>query len=199
VSPRTRQIPLISALALLIPAGCGSPPQPNPTSPTYATASAAPVVLDPSLPPTATQPLPTPTATVPAYPTVAPTTAITTTIPAPTLTTTAPTEKSPTPTPSHAATCAAAPTRAQILALIKGKPGMPSKPLEVFEGPFCSGPWSFTTVEVTGQNQDEQDPLMVVATGTGSALTLIAAGSDVCTDQVQSAAPPGIRVLACGF
>ena len=30
-------------------------------------------------------------------------------------------------------------------------------------------------------------------------LTLIAAGSEVCVDQVQTTAPPGIRVLACGF
>ena len=40
---------------------------------------------------------------------------------------------------------------------------------------------------------------MVVATGKDATLTLVAAGSDVCSDQVQTAAPPGIRVLACGF
>jgi len=40
---------------------------------------------------------------------------------------------------------------------------------------------------------------MVVATGKDTTLTLIAAGSEVCIDQVQTTAPPGIRVLACGF
>jgi hypothetical protein len=39
----------------------------------------------------------------------------------------------------------------------------------------------------------------VVATGAGTTLALVAAGSDVCIERVQTTAPPGIRVLACGF
>jgi hypothetical protein len=38
-----------------------------------------------------------------------------------------------------------------------------------------------------------------VSTGRGSTLALVAAGSDVCVNRVETEAPPGIRVLACGF
>ena len=198
-------------LALL--GACGEPPQPQPTSPTYATASSGPIPLDPSLlpslPPGLTPPAPAPTPatgypTYPGYPAnpglpanpgypYPPRTAT----PAPT--TTAPTTKSPTPTPSHAGRCTAEPTGPQILALVKGKPGVPDRPLRVDQGPFCSGTWSFTTVEVRGANEDQLEPLMVVATGNGASLTLVAAGSDVCIGPVETGAPPGIRVLACGF
>ena len=71
--------------------------------------------------------------------------------------------------------------------------------MRIYQGPFCAGTWSYTTVEVTGEGADELEPLMVVATGTGATLALVAAGSEVCIDRVQTAAPPGIRVLACGF
>jgi hypothetical protein len=114
-------------------------------------------------------------------------------------TTAAPETVSPTPTPSHAAKCTGSPTKAQILTLIKGQSGVPDKTLQVDDGPFCSGDWSFSTVEVAGESADQLEPLMVVATGKGSTLALVAAGSEVCTDQVQTSAPAGIRVLACGF
>lgn len=192
VSPRTRLIPLLGVLALL--SACGEPPQAMPTSPPYATPS--PSLAIPSLP---IGPLPTltgyPTNPVtPGYPTYA-------TPPAfPTRTaTTAPTSKSPTPTPTHAARCTGQPTGAQILNLIKGKAGVPNAALRVFEGPFCSGSWSFTTVAEVGSDTDEVDPLMVVATGRADPLGLVAAGSDVCIARVETEAPPGIRVLACGF
>ncbi|XVU25416.1 hypothetical protein ACQPZJ_51005 [Actinoplanes sp. CA-054009] len=195
--PRTRSIPLI-ALPLAILSACGTPPQPQPTSPTYATASAAPVPLDPSLPLPATQPVTTPPITVPAYPTATyPTITLPpATLPATIPTTTAPTEKSPTPTPSHAPKCTTAPTGPEIVALAKKQQGMANKPLVVQEGPLCSGVWSFTALELSGA---EEDPFMVVATGSGATLTLVAAGSEVCIDPVQNSAPPGIRVLACGF
>lgn len=193
----------VAAAALL--SACGEPPRALPTSPPYVSPSAAPISLGPSLDlplPTALTPgLPTgtvPYPTGPAYPTPAYPTYPTPTFTVPT--TTPPTTTTPaTPTPSHAARCAAQPTRPQILALITGRPGIPDKPLRVLEGPFCSGSWSFATVEVTGTDADELDPLMVVATGAGTTLALVAAGSDVCIDRVQTSAPPGIRVLACGF
>ncbi|MEV4345378.1 hypothetical protein AB0J83_12950 [Actinoplanes sp. NPDC049596] len=195
--PRTRVIPLIIVGPALL-AACGEPPQPQPTSPTYATASVAPIPLDPSLALPATPPVTTPPVTVPplptTYPTVAPTTAITATTLPPT--TTAPTEKSPTPTPSHAPKCTTAPTGPEIVALAKQQQGMAGKPLKVQEGPRCSGVWSFTALELSGV---EEDPFMVVATGSGATLKLVAAGTEVCIDPVQNSAPPGIRVLACGF
>ena len=190
VFPHTRLIPF-GLLALL--AACGEPPRPLPTSPPYVTPSGAPISLSPSLP-LVTQPVPTLTGYPPgqAAPTYTfPTGTVTTTTPADTV--------SPTPTPSHAARCSGAPTRSQIITLIKGKPGIPSDPLEVTDGPYCSGEWSFATVELTGETDDQVEPLMVVATRKDSTLALVAAGSEVCIDRVQDDAPPGIRVLACGF
>ncbi|MGX6604661.1 hypothetical protein ACWKSP_21400 [Micromonosporaceae bacterium Da 78-11] len=193
MSPSTRLIPLAGLLILL--SACGEPPQPPLTSPPLATGSAAsaPSVV-PVLPTTvATQPLPATPPTVlppPTYPTYT----ARTTRP----TTTTPTTRSPTPTPSHAPRCAGEPTGAQILALIKGQPGVPDQPLKVVQGPLCAGDWSFTTVEITGQDEDELEPLMVLATGKADTLALVGAGSDVCSNQVQADAPPGVRVLACG-
>jgi hypothetical protein len=184
-------------LALL--SACGEPPQPLPTSPPRATPSTGPAALSPSLP-LGQQPLPTLTGyptTYPAYPGLTPPPAPTgfaTPTPTPT-----PTTKSPSPTPSHAGRCTGEPTGGQVLALIRGKPGVPNASLRIFEGPFCSGTWSFTTVEVVGRTEDEVEPLMVVATGKGSSLALVAAGSDVCVARVETQAPPAIRVLACGF
>jgi hypothetical protein len=192
VSPHTRLIPVASLATgvLIVAAACGEPPQPLPTSPPYASptgvvGSGAPAGGLSTLPPT----FPTaaqPTGVQPTYPTY------------PAQTTTAPT-KSPTPTPSHAAKCSGEPTGAQILALIKGKPGIPTATLKVDSGPYCSGTWSFTTVEISGKSEDQLEPLMVVATGKGATLGLVAAGSDVCNGPVQTSAPSGIRVLACGF
>ena len=208
VSPRTRRLPLgalsLGALALGVLAlagACGEPPQPLPTSPPYVNASDPPISLGPSqlgpLPGATTPPtlVATPTIgggalpTYPTYPAYTPRTA----------TTTPATTVSPTPTPSHAPRCTGAPTGPQILALIKGKPGIPNTTLKVDSGPYCSGDWSFTTVEKSGADEDQLEPLMVVATGKDATLTLVAAGSEVCVSQVQTTAPPGIRVLACGF
>jgi len=179
---------------LVVVAACGEPPQPLPTSPPFApSASAASYSGLPAGGPTlgATPPLlPTaglPTGALPPYPTY------------PVQTTTAATTKSPTPTPSHAAACSGEPTGAHILALIKGKPGIPNATLKVNAGPYCSGDWSFTTVQIAGKSENQVEPLMVVAVGKSATLGLVAAGSDVCNDPVQTSAPPGIRVLACGF
>jgi hypothetical protein len=185
VSPRTTRLIPLGALLLL--AACGEPPQPLPKSPPYVSASAAPLSLPPTLPGL----LPTTTPTYQALPTYPTYTVRPTTTP--------PNTVSPTPTPTHAARCSGSPTGTQILTLIKNQAGIPNKTLKVNNGPYCSGTWSFTTVEVTGESEDELEPLMVVATGKDATLALVAAGSDVCTDRVQADAPSGIRVLACGF
>lgn len=188
MSPSTLRIPLLAGLLVLLSA-CGEPPQILPTAPPYVPASAPSVTPALTTPPPATiatlPPLPTATLPPPAYPTT---------------TTTSPTTTSPTPTPSHAPACVGEPTRAQILTLVKAqKKGVPTEPLKVDKGPFCSGDWSFTTVEIVGKDEDQLEPLMVLATGKGAALTFVAAGSDVCSNRVQTTAPAGIRVLACGF
>jgi hypothetical protein len=200
VSPSTRLIPLgvvfLGALTLL--SACGTPPQPPLKSPPLASPSAAPLSLPPSalpgLPASTTPPPPTfaATPTLGAYPTY-PTYAY------PTYTPPAATTASPTPTPSHAALCTGSPTGPQILTLIKNQKGVPNVRLKVASGPYCSGDWSFTTVEVAGSNEDQLEPLMVVATGKDATLAFVTAGSDVCNTRVQTTAPPGIRVLACGY
>jgi len=86
-----------------------------------------------------------------------------------------------------------------VLAVIKGKPGIPNEQLEVHDGPYCSGSWQFTALEIAGKSPDEVEPLLVVTTGKPTALTLVEAGADVCSLRVQQDAPPGIRVRACGF
>ncbi|GIF07654.1 hypothetical protein [Actinoplanes siamensis] len=205
MSPHSRHLPLAVGALLLtaLTAACGSPPAPPASLPVSAPPPSA-VDAQPSvaLPPPTYVPfspgIPGPGTTY-APPTYAypPTFAYPTTT-APT-STQAPLTKSPTPTPAHAPKCTGRPTGAEILTLIKGKPGIPSKTLQVQGGPYCSGTWSFTTVKLAGTNADQQEPLMVVATGQGSTLALVAAGSDVCNATVQASSPAGIRVLACGF
>ena len=103
-----------------------------------------------------------------------------------------------TPPPTPAPRCTGGPTRAQVLAVVKGRAGMPDEDLAVTEGPYCSGTWQFTIVGIAGQDDDAVEPLLVVTTGRPSALRVVEAGTDVCTDRVSADAPPGIRVRACG-
>jgi hypothetical protein len=197
-------LPLLAAFALVsLAAGCGAPPQPLPTSPPRAVGSAAepsssagapplggtlpPGALptggiNPGLTPGITPGGATPPAgagyTMPTIP-VVPTT--------------------PTTTPPPAApTCTAGPTKAQVVALVKGKPGIPTEPLEVRFGPYCSGTWQFTILGIVGKNPDTAEPMLVVSSGKPAKLKLVEAGADVCSDKVFADAPPGIRVRACG-
>jgi hypothetical protein len=192
-----RMTPLVVRLlavagAVLLAAGCGAPPEPLPTGPppTFGEPGTAPpgsgypsagvpTYSPPGGLPTGagypTYPLPT----YPAAPTFAP----------------PPTTHGPDPAPK----CTKGPTAAQVLALIKDKPGIPpNQNYEVKEGPFCAGTWQFTAIGVVGKTLDEVDPLLVVTSGKPASLTLVEAGADVCSDRVESGAPPGIRVRACG-
>ena len=178
-----------AALAL---GGCGEPPQPLPTAPPERlggpSASAYPPVAGwPSNPAPVGLPsggLPTvPLATFPA-----------TTLPSPTPSATA-TRTGPPPAPR----CTHGPTAAQIIAVVRTHPGIPTGiTLEVKQGPYCAGSWQFTVVGEAGRTPEQVDPLLVVTNGPPSALTVVEAGQDVCSERVLTAAPPGIRVLACG-
>lgn len=179
-------LPIIGGLALL--AGCGSPPQPLPTAPPG---------------PVRSGPLPSASAGLPSgigdYPTGQPT--IPYVPPGPTFTTIPPTLPPTTritPPPSPARRCTSGPTPAQVLAVIKGRAGIPDDDLDVTEGPYCSGSWQFTIVGIAGSGDDLVEPLLVVTTGRPSSLRVVEAGTDVCTDRVEDDAPPGIRVRACG-
>lgn len=85
-----------------------------------------------------------------------------------------------------------------MLAVLEGLPGIPEQQLAVAEGPFCSGSWQFATVQIAGEDPKEAEQLFVVTSGTPTALKVIEAGTDVCSIEVQTKAPPGIRVRACG-
>jgi hypothetical protein len=196
VSPRARLL-LIAPLVLL--GACGAPPEPLPGSPPYAPPPSAAVTAPAATAPAATGPAVPPPATTYAMPTFAPPPTYVPR-PAPTSTaagTTGPLTVPARPTPTHAPKCTGSPTSAQILALVKGLDSIPpAASLEVAEGPFCAGGWSFTTVTIAGSDSDD---LMVLTTGANGTLTLFSAGSDVCSTKVQTGAPPGVRVLACGF
>jgi hypothetical protein len=187
-----RLMPVVGALALL--AACGSPPEPLPTGPpeVYGTgpapsgASAYPSGGVPSIP------LPTAGLPTAGYPTYAPPTYPT--YPAPTTSPPRPTGPPPAPRCTSSG-----PTAAQVLAVVKAGGSFPAgtKP-EVKQGPYCSGTWQFTVIGEVGKTLDQVDPLFAVTTGKPSSLKVQEAGADVCSDHVLSAAPPGIRVLACG-
>jgi hypothetical protein len=182
--------PLLSLLAVTaaVLAACGSPPRPLPTAPPPARVSAFPSAQPslPGLPTTVVTPPPI-AGPPPTYPTLPP--AATTRPPATT---------PPTTGPKPAARCTSGPTGAQVLAAVAGRPGIPDTQLDVHAGPYCSGSWQFTELELSGKTADQVDPLLVVTTGKPAALTVVEAGADVCSDQVQQA-PAGIRVRACGF
>jgi hypothetical protein len=191
-TPMRRLVPAIGVAVML--AACGAPPKPLPTAPPEPLVSAAPPsgYAYPSGP-VPSYPLPgasLPAVGYPRYPTLP-------TYPVPTLPTVTATPTTPGPAP--APRCTNGPTSAQVLAVVKGKPGIPTdEQLKVWDGPFCSKSWQFTTIGVGEKDNDKFDPLLVVTTGKPSALTVVEAGADVCSDHVQNAAPPGIRVLACG-
>jgi hypothetical protein len=178
---RALVIRLLAAVVLL--AACGAPPEPLPTAPPPVVASAGPPsAVPPTLP--SAYPVPTGTAGMPTYPAA--------TLPAVTLTTTS-------PAPSPAPSCAHGPTAAQVIAVVRTRPGIPTGPrLDAKQGPFCAGTWQFTVLGEVGKTLDEVDPLLVVTTGRPRALTVVEAGADVCSSHVEDAAPTGIRVLACG-
>ncbi|WP_430784871.1 hypothetical protein [Actinoplanes sp. G11-F43] len=188
MSPRARLLPPLVGV-LLLSAACGSPPEALPSGPTLPQASAGLPPSGMAGPPPVWSPPVVPTG--PLYPTVAPTT--TYVVPTRTTTTTPP-ATSPTPTPSHAPPCTGEPTGEQIVTLIREHPAVPDGTLAVSAGPLCSGDWSFTTVGKAGA-----EPLSVVTSGTGTELTVVTLGTDVCNPQVKAQAPVGIRVLACGY
>jgi hypothetical protein len=173
----------LAAAAVLL-AACGAPPEPLPTAPPEAAGSAAAPSTYPPAATTRAYPQPTPTLAIPTYPTA--------TLPTVTI---APTSPPPSPAPK----CAHGPTAAQVIAVVRAQPGIPTGPtLDVKQGPFCAGRWQFSVVGEAGKTLDQVDPLLVVTTGRPSALSVVEAGADVCSSHVEDAAPTGIRVRACG-
>jgi hypothetical protein len=177
---------LLPVLGVVLLAGCGEPPQPLPTAPPPAFSDPSSVPSGSAYPGGFPSAPGYPTATAGGYPTY------------PTYPTSSPSSTvSATPTgPPAAPKCTKGPTAAQILAVVKGKPGIPANAqLVVKSGPYCAGSWQFSTV---GESASDVDPLQVVTSGKPTALKLVEAGADVCSDHVHNTAPTGIRVWACG-
>jgi len=196
--------PLAGVLLVAVLAGCGAPPEPPPTAPPAPRESTS---LGPSgvpLPPGGLPPGVLPSGGLPSgYPAGALPPGGVPTVAAPTYPTPAATRPIPSPSPTRstpppAPVCRNGPSKQQVLGVIKGKPGIPTRPLEVRFGPYCAGSWQLTIIGIVGETADEEEQLLVVTSGRPAALTLVEAGTDVCTDRVEDDAPAGIRVRACG-
>jgi hypothetical protein len=196
--------PLAGVLLVAVLAGCGAPPEPPPTAPPAPRESTS---LGPSgvpLPPGGLPPGGLPSGGLPSgYPAGALPPGGVPTVAAPTYPTPAATRPIPSPSPTRstpppAPVCRSGPSKQQVLGVIKGKPGIPTRPLEVRFGPYCAGSWQLSIIGIVGEAADEEEQLLVVTSGRPAALTLVEAGTDVCTDRVEDDAPAGIRVRACG-
>jgi hypothetical protein len=162
-----RRATLVGTLvAALSGAGCGVPPE----------------VRTPGAPvPT---PGPSSSAPVTGPPTLPP---ITRPPPAP------PTPAEPSFAEGYAVDCAGHPTGAQVVRVLRRAPGLIGRGVRVTvrTGPLCAGTWQYTVVTVPGS-----EPLAVVTQGRPSDLSLVTAGTDVCSIPVRTAAPAGILAAA---
>jgi hypothetical protein len=93
-----------------------------------------------------------------------------------------------------AAACRNGPTEARVVALLRDEVrGLPAGArIRTTDGPRCAGEWHWTMLEVTGHER-----LQVVTRGRVTAPELVTAGTDVCSPEVETGAPAGIRALAC--
>jgi hypothetical protein len=58
-------------------------------------------------------------------------------------------------------------------------------------GPLCAGTWQYTVLQAP-----QREPLQVVSRGPATALVMVTAGTDICTDAVRGQAPLGIIAAA---
>jgi hypothetical protein len=93
----------------------------------------------------------------------------------------------------YALPCADHPTADQVIALVRRSGGLLPRTgsVTVAKGPLCSGTWQYTVFAVPGK-----EPLQVVSRGNPDSLTMVTAGTDVCSIPVRTAAPAGIRNAA---
>lgn len=101
------------------------------------------------------------------------------------------------PVPSFAeefaVSCNGYPSGNQVIALVRRAGGLLPRnaTAEVSNGPLCAGTWQYTVLAIPRSN-----PLLVISRGTPGHLTLVAAGTDVCSIPVRTGAPAGIRNAA---
>ncbi len=94
---------------------------------------------------------------------------------------------------SVAVPCAGRPDASVVLALVRRSGTLPGafERARATTGPLCAGSWQYTVLTVPGK-----EPLQVVSKGLPDALTLVTAGTDVCTVDVRTGAPFGILAAA---
>lgn len=91
--------------------------------------------------------------------------------------------------------CGGRPGGAEVISILRarGLVAAGSAPT-VRTGPLCAGSWQYAVVV-----QPDREPLQVVTRGVPGALTLVTAGTDVCSVEVRVNAPAGIVAAArCG-
>jgi hypothetical protein len=101
-----------------------------------------------------------------------------------------PTAGAPLPWPEYTAfDCGGRPSKAQVSAVVRQEADIPIG--EVIIGPLCSGTWQFTLFAVPGR-----EPVKVLTRTTPNGPALVAAGTDVCSLDIQHQAPSGIYTVA---
>jgi hypothetical protein len=94
---------------------------------------------------------------------------------------------------SPAVACAGRPGPVAVLTVLRRARLLSgSATATVSTGPMCAGTWQWSVVQVPGR-----EPLQVVTMSTPDGLSLVTAGTDVCSIPVRTAAPAGIRAAAC--
>ena len=73
------------------------------------------------------------------------------------------------------------------MALLRQRTGINAS--RAVTGPLCSGDWHYTVVEVP-----DREPVQVITMGS---LTLMEAGTEVCTPEIRVRAPAGIKAAVC--
>jgi hypothetical protein len=94
---------------------------------------------------------------------------------------------------AQAVPCNGHPTATQVITVVRQKSGLRlgTTTITARTGPLCAGTWQYTLLTVTGQ-----EPLAVVTTSNADSLTLVTAGTNVCSIPVRTGAPPGILIAA---
>lgn len=93
----------------------------------------------------------------------------------------------------YALPCDGNPSSDEIIALARRTGGLLPRTgtVTVVKGPLCAGTWQYIILNVP-----QKEPLQIVSRGTPGDLTLVTAGTDVCSIPVRIEAPPGIRNAA---
>lgn len=93
-----------------------------------------------------------------------------------------------------AVACRTGPSADRVIRLVRGSAGVlpGGTGVKARTGPLCADGWQYTVLQVSGY-----EDLTVVSRGGPESLQLVTAGTDVCTIEVRTGAPAGIRTLAC--